>query len=89
MIRTSEKAYTKEVDYLYKRSKEMLDREKKWKESNDSVFSNMELEVTIRREVPLAKGCKVTGYISSQNIWQHILQTLLIAGISQRGQSAA
>ena len=51
----------KEVDYLYKRSKEMLDREKKWKESNDSVFSNMELEITIRREVPLAKGCKVTG----------------------------
>ena len=39
----------------------MLDREKKWKESNDSVFSNMELEITIRREVPLAKGCKVTG----------------------------
>ena len=60
-IRESGKAYTKEVDYLYKRSKEMLDREKKWKESNDSVFSNMELEITIRREVPLAKGCKVTG----------------------------
>lgn len=53
--------YTREVEYTYKRAKYMVEREKKWKEANDSVFSNMEIEVTIRREVPLAKGCKITG----------------------------
>ena len=52
--------YTREVDYLYKRAKEFLDKEKKWRE-NDTSYGNLELEVTIRRVVPLAKGCKVTG----------------------------
>ena len=60
MIRESGKKYTKEVDYLYKRTKFMLDRTKKWKETNDSVFP-IEIEITVRREVPLAKGCKITG----------------------------
>ena len=27
----------------------------------DNAFGNMEIEVKIRRNVPLAKGCKVTG----------------------------
>ena len=57
----SNKTYSREIDYTFKRAKAMLDRKKKWKESNDSVFGNMEIEITIRREVPLAKGCKITG----------------------------
>lgn len=52
--------YSREVDYLYKRSKEMLDTKKKWKEG-DNAFSNMEIEIKVRRNAPLAKGCKLTG----------------------------
>ena len=52
--------YTREIDYLYKRSLEMLDHKKKWKEG-DSAFSNMVIEVTVKQIVPLAKGQKVTG----------------------------
>lgn len=52
--------YSREIDYLYKRAKEMVDTEKKWKEG-DNTFGNMEIEIKIRRLVPLAKGCKITG----------------------------
>ena len=54
--------YSRDVDYLYKRSKEMLDKEKKWRE-NDNCYGNLELEITIRRISPLAKGSKITGLI--------------------------
>lgn len=52
--------YSREIDYLYKRSIEMLDTKKKWKEG-DSAFSNMVIEITVRKVVPLAKGQKITG----------------------------
>ena len=52
--------YSRDIDYLYKRAKEMLDREKKWCE-NGNCYGNLELKVTIRRVAPLAKGSKVTG----------------------------
>ena len=59
--------YSREIDYLYKRAQEMVDREKKWREG-DSTFSNMEIEVCIRRTVPLAKGCKVTGRFGNKSV---------------------
>ena len=52
--------YSREIDYTYKRAKEMLDDTKKWRDG-DSEFSNMEIELKIRRRVPLAKGSKITG----------------------------
>lgn len=52
--------YSGDIDYLYKRSGEMLDTEKKWKEG-DSAFSNMVIEITVKKVVPLAKGQKITG----------------------------
>ena len=52
--------YSGDIDYLYKRSKEMLDKDKKWKEG-DSAFSNMVIEITVKKVVPLAKGQKITG----------------------------
>lgn len=52
--------YSSEIDYLYKRAKDFIDKKKKWKEG-DSAFSNMVIEVTVRKVVPLAKGQKLTG----------------------------
>lgn len=52
--------YTKEIDYLYKRSIEMLDVKKRWKDG-DSAFSNMVIDITTKKVVPLSKGQKITG----------------------------
>ena len=42
-IMSSGYEYSRDIDYLYKRSLEMLDGEKKWKEG-DSAFSNIVIE---------------------------------------------
>ena len=52
--------YSREIDYLLKRSKEMLDRKKKWTEGYNA-FSNMMIEVHTLRLDELHKGCKITG----------------------------
>lgn len=64
-------SYSREIDYLYKRSKEMLDKEKKWKEG-DSAFSNMVIEITVRKVVPLAKGQKLTGRYGNKSVISEI-----------------
>ena len=52
--------YSGDIDYTYKRAKEMLNTEKKWR-SGDDNFSNMCIEIQTRRETPLTKACKITG----------------------------
>lgn len=52
--------YSGDIDYMYKRAKEMLDTKKRWKEG-DNAFSNVVIDVTVRKENPLGKGQKVTG----------------------------
>lgn len=64
-------SYSQEIDYLYKRSGEMLDTKKRWKEG-DTSFANMVIEIVIRKEVPLRKGCKLSGKHNCQNMWQHM-----------------
>ena len=70
IINSGEK-YTREVDYLYKRSQEMLDTNKKWRDG-ESIFSNMEIELKIRRRVPLAKGSKITGRYGNKSVISQI-----------------
>lgn len=60
-----------ELDYAYKRAKEMVDRTNKWKDG-DNVFMNMEIEVKIRRVAPLAKGCKITGRSGNKSVVSEI-----------------
>lgn len=55
------------LDYLYKRACEFQDKVKKWK-NNDSVFSNFELEVTVKRMVGLSKGSKITGRFGNKSV---------------------
>jgi DNA-directed RNA polymerase beta subunit len=63
--------YTKEIDYLFKRSKEMLDTEKRWKEG-DAAFSNMIIEITTRKVKPLANGQKITGRYGNKSVISQI-----------------
>ena len=69
----SGKDYSQDIDYLYKRSQEYLDTKKKWR-SSDSEFNNLKIVISVKRDVPLSIGCKLTG--------KHICscKTSLIAG---------
>lgn len=70
-IKDSGYDYSRDVDYLYKRACDMVDMKKKWKES-DNVFNNMVIEIKIHRDVPLAKGCKVTGRYGNKSVISEI-----------------
>ena len=59
--------YSREIDYLYKRSKEMLDYDKKWREG-ENAFSNMVIDITVLKIVPLAKGQKITGRYGNKSV---------------------
>ena len=59
--------YTRDIDYLYKRSGEMIDTEKKWR-VNDSEFSNMMIRITIRKVCELTKGQKITGRAGNKSV---------------------
>ena len=39
----------------------MLDTKKRWKDG-DSAFSNMVIDITTKKVVPLSKGQKITGW---------------------------
>lgn len=67
-IRKSGYKYSKDIGYLYKRSKEMLDNtSKKWKEG-DKAFSNIQIEVLISKVAPATVGCKLTGRYGNKSV---------------------
>lgn len=70
-IRNTGSNYSNEVDYLYKRSIEMLDNNKKWKEK-DSIYDNLNIKITIMRKAPLGKGSKVTGRYGNKSVISEI-----------------
>ena len=63
--------YSQEIDYLYKRAKEMVDREKKWTEK-DSSFSNVMLKFTVKKKHTVAKGQKITGRYGNKSVTAQI-----------------
>lgn len=52
--------YTRDLDYLYKRAKLFLDPDKKWMDS-ENFSGDMQIVITVKRDAPITKGCKVTG----------------------------
>lgn len=59
--------YSRDVDYYYKRAKEMLDKKKKFK-FNDSAFSNMLIRVRVRRVCNAEKGQKTTPRYGNKSV---------------------
>lgn len=53
--------YSKDISYYYKKAKEILDPDTKWKEEDNSVFSNMIIEFLVERPSPLTVGQKISG----------------------------
>lgn len=64
--------YTNNIIYLYKRSIEMIENKKKWKEG-DSAFSNMVIEVTIRKYSGLNIGQKISGRYGNKSVISEIV----------------
>lgn len=67
-IINSGKEYSQKIEYLYKRSKEFLNKKKKWRNKNESCFSNIEIRVTTSRIAPLGKGGKFTGRMGNKSV---------------------
>lgn len=71
-IMNSGSKYTKDVDYLYKRAKEMLDPiNKKWKEG-DNAFSNVQIKVKLSKRTPLSVGSKISGRYGNKSVISQI-----------------
>lgn len=70
-IRSSGYKYTKNIDYLYKRAKEFLDPNKKWKD-NDSLFSNLLVDITLKSDIPLQIGQKLSGRYGNKSVISEI-----------------
>lgn len=71
-IITSGKKYTHAIDYLYKRACEFLNEDSKWKDS-DSLFSNLLVEITLKSEIPLQIGQKLSGRYGNKSVISKIL----------------
>jgi hypothetical protein len=54
-------ACSDKIKYLYKRSREVLDENYKWKVDDGSAFGHMMLEFLIDRSVDLSVGYKISG----------------------------
>lgn len=68
-IRASGSKYSKDINYWFKRAELVLDDEYKWRETEDStVFSNMVIEITVSRRVPLKEGQKIAGRYGNKGV---------------------
>ena len=62
--------YTHNLDYLYKRACEHLDTKKAWKD--DTVFGNLSIEITLKSQIGLQIGQKLTGRYGNKSVISQI-----------------
>lgn len=72
-IQDSGAEYDDDIGFLLGRAKNYLDPNYCWKD-NDSVFSNIIMEISVERDVPLNVGYKITGRYGKQTDLQFIAQ---------------
>lgn len=66
-IMDSGEKYSHEIEYLYKRSKDFLNTEYKWT-NGDGVFSNLIINIEVKRVQEALVGQKTTGWLISPSI---------------------
>lgn len=68
------KPHSRNFNYIYKKSKDILNPEVKWCEQHGKKpFSNIVIEFTLEREVPLHKGSKVTGLFGNKGVTSKVV----------------
>lgn len=65
--------YSDDISFLYKKSLDTLDPNYKWKEDDNSVFSNIKIEFLVAREVGLSVGQKITGRYGNKGVISKIV----------------
>ena len=73
-IVVDDKEHSRNLNYMYKKSKDILDENIKWSEQpGKAPFSNMIIEFTVEREVPLKEGSKITGLFGNKGVISKIV----------------
>lgn len=60
--------YSEDISYLYSRAKKILAPNVKYRDENGSVFSHLNIEFHIAREVGVAKGQKITARCGNKGV---------------------
>lgn len=63
----TDRTFSHNLDYLYKRAKEFLDEESKWKD-NDNAFSNLQIHLDIVRPSKLQLGQKIVARSGNKSV---------------------
>lgn len=68
------KDHSRNFNYIYKKSKDTLNENVKWCEQHGKKpFSNIIIEFTVEREVPLKEGSKITGLFGNKGVISKIV----------------
>lgn len=65
--------YSSDIGFYYRKAKDILDPNTKWKEENSSVFSNISIEFLVKRRKALSKGQKITGRYGNKGVISEIV----------------
>lgn len=67
IIHDSGSKYTKEIDYMYKRSNEMLNRESRW-DDGDGIYSNLIIDFHVMNTIDVQVGQKITPRYGNKSV---------------------
>lgn len=68
------KPHSRNYNYIYKKSKDILNPDVKWcEQQSKKPFNNIVIEFTVEREVPLKKGSKITGLFGNKGVISKVL----------------
>ena len=65
--------YSSEINFYYKKARNILDENYMYKEEDNSVFSNMVIEFLVERKVELSVGQKITGRYGNKGVISKIV----------------
>ena len=63
--------YSSDIGFMHQRAKNILDPNYQWRD-NDSVFSNMIINIQVDRDVKLSAGSKITGRYGDKGVISEI-----------------
>lgn len=73
-IVAANKPHSRNFNYIYKKSKDILNPEVKWcEQQSKKPFSNIVVEFTVEREVPLKRGSKITGLFGNKGVISEVV----------------
>lgn len=75
-----------ELNFLLKKAREALDPDTKWRDSNNSVFSNMNIEFSVMKKNKVKRGQKLTGRAGNKGVVSKIVPDEEMPIIAETGE---